>query len=262
MNRLFHGGLREKTAILGALLMALPGLLTGQVITGELTPIEHPAYTQVASHFGIADFAAEGISMFGGEVVIFCSDYAARSLDEDGFAFPYALTPANSMLSVGTPNDLDIWGRYPTPQNEAQALGMAMWLIDHYYYDYFVAPTSDVSARQYAFQNTLWEIFGDGGTAAGLDYSTGDIIRSRFAPGGATEELTVWAYMTTLLNAVKDANVDGSYVPATQVQIALDSRPGYQDYLLLDASPVHAPEPGILMLGMVSALIGIARRRR
>ncbi len=262
MNRIFHGAHRTRAAILGALLTALPGLSTGQVITGDLTPIEHPAFAGVASHFDIADFAAGGVSMFGGEVVIFCSDLAARSLDEDGLGFPYILTPANSTLSVGTPDNLDVWGRYANPQNEAEALGMAMWLVDHYYYDYFVDPNTDASARQYAFQNALWEIFGDGGTSAGLDYSTGNIIRARFGPGGATEEPVVWGYMTTLLDAVENAQVGGNYSPATDVQIALDSRTGYQDYLLVDASPVPVPEPDILAFGALASLFGIARRRR
>jgi len=259
---IFHGGKRGVAAVLATMLTIWAGAAKGQVITGDLTPIEHPAYAGIASHFDIEDFAASGVSMFGGEVVIFCTDLAARSLDEDQLGFPYSLTQANSMLSVGSPDQLDVWGRYSTPQDEAQALGMAMWLIDNFYYDYFVDPSSDASARQYAFQNTLWEIFGDGGTAAGLDFSTGNIIRSRFGPGGSTENPLLWGYMTNLLDAVANAPVGEGYTPSSEVQIALDSRTGYQDYLMVDASPVPVPEPGVWMLGLMAAIFGVARRRR
>jgi hypothetical protein len=262
MMKIFHGGKRRVVAVLATMLAVWAGVASGQVITGDLSPIEHPGYAGIASHFDIEDFAANGVSIYGGEVVIFCTDLAARSLDEDQLGFPYSLTPANSMLSVGSPDQLDVWGRYATPQDEAQALGMAMWLIDNFYYDYFVAPSSDASARQYAFQNVLWEIFGDGGTAAGLDFSTGNIIRSRFGPEGSTPEPELWGYMTDLLDAVANAPVGEGYTPNSEVQIALDSRTGYQDYLLLEASPVPVPEPGAGLLGVIAVVFGLVRRRR
>ena len=58
------------------------------------------------------------------------------------------------------------------------ALSMALWLVDNYYDSYFQHPGAEASEKQYAFQNVLWEIFGDGGTPEGLDFGTGNINRS------------------------------------------------------------------------------------
>lgn len=255
--------LLRPVAACGWLLAALAAPLNAQTITGDLDAFQHPSYASFASHFSISDFAAGGVSMFGGEVVIFCSDVDARSPDEDALTYPYTLTNANSDFSLGTLQQLDVWNTHANPQDEALAIAMALWLVDTHYADYFVAPVADAQERQYAFQNAIWEIFGDGGTSTGLSYSTGNVTRTRFAPGGPNDSPLLWGYMNTLITevtaAVNNSTLDSTYVATNDVRAALDSRPFYQDYLLVAAAPVPEPATALLIL---LATLPLARRRR
>ncbi|MEM1084447.1 MAG: PEP-CTERM sorting domain-containing protein [Verrucomicrobiota bacterium] len=250
--------------------LTLLTLATGQTshaqnLTGSVTAYEHPAYAGVASHFAISNAQANGAFVFEGDVVIFCSDLPARSLDEDISSYPFALTNANSAISIGSIDDFDIWDRYTTPQDEGLAKAQAHWFIDNYYEDYFInPPASEESARQYAFQNVLWEIMADGGTAAGLDFTTGNTNRSRFSPSGSRSAPELWSHMTTLVNAINASGVDSSYEEQFQIYGALDSRDGYQDYFLLAATTeaMAVPEPSTSMLVLAAGTLLAGRRQR
>ena len=249
----------------GLLVLALAGPLPAQVLTGDLAAFQHPSYASVASHYSISEFAAGGVSMFEGQVVIFCSDLGARSLDEDGLAYPYTLTKGNSDLALGSLQQLDVWTAHSTPQDEALAIAMALWLVDTHYADYFVTPpAAEAHERQYAFQNALWEIFADGGTTAGLDFTTGNVTRTRFGPGGYNDSPLLWSHMNALIDevtaAAANSTLDSSYIPHNDVRAALDSRIGYSDYLLVAAIPT--PEPAAALLALLAALPLALRRRR
>jgi len=167
-------------------------------------------------------------------------------------------------LNEGIADQLDVWDRY-APRDEALATAQAMWLIDSYYVDYFTNPPgAEIDERQSAFQNAIWEIFGDGGTGSALNFSTGNINRSKFGPSGGSSAPELWAHMNILIDGLNSSGVTAAYQPTYEWFTALDARNGYQDYLVLslDASLMPVPEPASGTLAMLSATLLRARRRR
>ncbi len=246
-----------------ALLAILLGTLaSAQDLTGLVEAYEYPQYAGVSSHFSASELQFMGEQVFNGEAFLFCSDLAARSIDEDITSYPYALSPSNSTLTMGSLEVMDVWDRYLTPQDEGVARAEVRWLVDNYFESWFLNPSSDADARRYAFQNAIWEIFGDGGTSAGLDFETGNIDRSKFGPGGSSSSPLLWGYMNQLIQAVEGSGVDDSYVPVYQFSAALDSRAGYQDYLILAASPaLMVPEPSAAVFCLLGSVVALRRRR-
>jgi hypothetical protein len=240
-----------------------------QTLSGYLTPIEHPEYATIASQFRLDEARLDGHLLFGGTAYLFCGDYAGRSIDQNISSYPYF----TDTLTLGSLEDMDVWDRYSTPQDEALALSQAHWFIDNFYESQFLNPVGDANTSQYAFQNVLWEIFGDGGTAAGLDFTTGNIDRSRLARGGRWEAPELWDHMNELLGAVSSSGIDASYVRENEIWAAHDGRPNYQDYLLLamdledmelppDYPGPAIPEPAAALLAALGSLASLRRHRR
>jgi hypothetical protein len=231
-----------------------------QTVTASMTAINHNSYAGIAAQFHLTNLEAGGQQILGGEGYLFCADLVGQSLDEDSGSYPRV----TSNLVLGTMDQMKIWGRFSNAQNEPLARAMAHWTIDTYYETHFLNPVNNASSRQYAFQNVLWEIFGDGGTSAGLNFSSGNINRSRFGPLGSDSSPTLWSYMTGMLDAVKASGVDASYVTKYEVLVALDSRSTYQDYLLLSADPnfMLIPEPSSSALIALGLSLSLARRKR
>lgn len=231
------------------------------VVTGDLRAIDHPQYAGIASQFSIENARADGTQIYDGEIFIFCADLAARSLDEDLSNYPHSLTTGNSNLSIGTLEEFDVWDRYSTQQDESLAIAQIHWLVDNFYESHFTSPTpGSENLSQYALQNVIWEIFGDGGTPEGLSFDDGNIDRSRFQSSSPA----LWSEMNFLLDAVANSGVTGSYVSTYTILGVLDDRDGYQDYLALAATPelMAVPEPGVTLLGASAALLLLRRRGR
>lgn len=251
-----------KAILLCFLAFGLPSL--AQTLTGDLTAFDHPEYAGVASHFRISNAEAGGEGIYDGELIMFCSDLAARSLDEDISSYPYQLTSANSSLSLGSLDQFDVWDRYSTSQDEALATAQLHWLVDNFYISHFLAaPSGEESLRQYAFQNVIWEIFGDGATSNGLDLTNGNIRRSKFGPSGSSSSPELWSEMNNLISAVENSGVTAAYEGRYEVFGVLDSRGGYQDYFAISAQPdtfaVPEPATGLMLIGCCALLL---RRRR
>lgn len=251
---------RLNIAILSLIIAALSHPTHAQTITASMTAITHNSYAGVAAQFHLTNLKAGGNEILGGEGYLFCADLVGRSLDEDSQTYP-RLT---SNLTLGTMEQMSIWDRFNNTQDEPLARAMAHWAIDTYYESHFLNPVNNTSARQYAFQNVIWEIFGDGGTSAGLNFSTGNINRSKFGPYGSDSSPTLWSYMTSMLDGVKNSGVTTSYVPKYEVLVALDSRSTYQDYLLLAANtaPTTIPETSSTALIAVGLSMLVIRRKR
>lgn len=231
-----------------------------QTITASMTAINHNSYAGVAAQFHLTNLKAGGQEILGGEGYLFCADLVGRSLDEDSQTYPRI----TSNLTLGTMEQMKIWGRFSNTQNEPLARAMAHWVIDTYYESHFINPANNASARQYAFQNVLWEIFGDGGTTNGLNYGNGNINRSKFGPYGSDSSPTLWSYMTNMLDATKASGVNAGYVPKYKVLVAIDSRSTHQDYLLLAANPslMIVPEPSSTALIAIGLSLALTRRKR
>ena len=231
-----------------------------QTLTATLTSIPHTTYAGIDSQFRLDDLLIDGEMLYAGSAYLFCADLPGRSLDEDPGSYPRPVTT----LTLGSMEDMEIWNRFSNPQDKYLALAMAYWLVDNYYDSYFLNTANNTNARQYAFGNVLWEIFGDGATSAGLNFATGNIDRSRFGPGGGSYSPNLWGYMNTLLTAVQNSGVTAAYQPTYNILVAHDSRAEYQDYLLLASDPVHmlvVPEPASALLCM-PFLATLFRRRR
>ncbi|MEP4078127.1 PEP-CTERM sorting domain-containing protein [Haloferula sp.] len=259
--------LNHRGLILGlfALSFLAAETVQSQTLTGEVNAYDHTDYAGTASHFSLGNARVEGEFLFEGDVVIFCSDIAARSIDRDIDTYPYTLTEDNSPITMGLIEDFDVWSRYSNTQDEAVAQAQAHWLVNNFYESYFVnTPAGETHARQYAFQNALWEIMGDGGTDEGLNFTNGNINRSKFSTGGSSEAPELWAHMNILIDAVNAANVESGYKSQFQIFAALDSRDGYQDYFALASTvePMLVPEPSSSGLILFSLGLMIARRRR
>ena len=242
------------STLLAVCLLTTP--LAAQSITGTLNAYTHSNYAGIAAHFRIDNLQVGGAQFFGGVGNIFCSDLDGKSLDEDSKVYPRSVT-----LTFGGIEDLDIWDRYSTPQNESLATAQVSWLIDNRYDSYFLNAGVNADEKQYALQNVIWEIMGDGGTAAGLDFSTGNIDRSKFSNSNSYGT-TLWTVMNDLLDDVKNSGVDGSYVATSEIYTALDSRSGYQDYFFVANEVTVVPEPSTALLGFVGGLALVLRRRR
>jgi len=69
--------------------------------------------------------------------------------------------------------------------------------------------------------------------------------------------------MTTMLAAVQNSGVTTGYKNQYEVLVALDTRSGYQDCLMLAANPslVVVPEPSSVPLGRAGVLLTLRRRR-
>ena len=252
----------SKTPIRGGMCMCVlaaigftASAVHAQNITGNLNAYNHPSYAGIAAHFRIDNLQVDSSQFFGGTGNIFCSDLAATSLDEDSQVYPRSVT-----LGYGEIEDMDIWDRYSTPQNESLAAAQVRWLFDNRYDSYFLNPGANASAKQYAFQNVIWEIMGDGGTAAGLDFSTGNINRSKFSDT-LTYGTALWSIMNQLLSDVENSGVDGSYTAKTKIYAAFDSRAGYQDYIFVANEVALVPEPSSALLGLVGLSLLFKRRR-
>ena len=236
-------------ALIRAALVLVPALLPvgAQTLQGDLSPYDHPEYAGIASHFQIANATVDGQTAFNGTAIILCSDFQGTSLDEDP-------DPYSSPVSLGFAglDDMDVWNRYSAPQNEGLVKAQVGWLVDNYYQSHFLSPVNDASARQYAFQNVIWEVFYDGGTAEGLNWSTGRLDRDKFADTGQYGP-ELWSYMNQLLDAVDTSGVTASYQSTLPIYSALDSRSGYQDYVLLTADIGYSniPEPGTALLALL-----------
>lgn len=234
--------------------------LEAQSITGTLTAYDHSDYAGIASHFRIENAQYLGEAVPAGSVNIFGADFEAYSLDEDPGVYPRPVD-----LTVATVDNLDTWERFSVSQNEAYTKAQLHWLIDNYYDSFFLNTPDNTDARQYAFQNVIWEIMYDGGTPAGLNFSTGLLDRDKFS-NTAVYGPELWFYMTGLLSAVDNSGVTAAYAGSTTVYSALDSRPGYQDYILLttdlsEQELTSMPEPRILLLALLGAPLALRRRR-
>ncbi len=227
-----------------------------QSVTGTLNAINHSSYAGVAAHFQITNLEVGGSQFFGGTGNIFCSDLAGTSLDEDSQVYPRSVT-----LSYGAIEDMDIWDRYSTTQNESLAMAQVRWLIDNRYDSHFLNPGTQVHAKQYAFQNVIWEIMGDGATAAGLDFTTGNINRSKFSDTG-TYGSALWTIMNQLINDVENSGVTEGYVATSEIYAAMDSRSNYQDYIFLANEVTVVPEPNTAFLGLLGLAMILRRRNR
>lgn len=227
-----------------------------QDITGSLNAYTHTRFASIASHFRVDDLEVGGSQFFGGTGNIFCSDLDGTSLDEDSQVYPRPVT-----LGFGRLEDMDIWDRYSTPQNESLAVAQVRWLIDNRYDSHFLNPVSGVNAKQYAFQNVIWEIMGDGGTAAGLDFTTGNINRS-WLNDADKYGASIWNTMNDLLDDVENSGVDGSYAATSEIYSAMDSRSGYQDYIFLANAVTTVPEPNAAIFGLVGLALILRRRSR
>ncbi|MCH7225330.1 hypothetical protein [Haloferula sp. A504] len=232
-----------------------------QTITGSIEAIEHPSYAGIASNFRISNARVDGETIYDGEILIFCADLDAISLDEDLSSYPHELSSTNSPLVLGAIENFDIWDRYSKTQDEAYAMAMLHWFVDHHYESAFL---NGDETSQYAFQNVVWEIFGDGGTANGLNFNTGNIDRSKFSPYGRKEAPELWAAMNAMLDTIENSGVDASYSPKYQLLGIEDVRPDHQDYLALAATldPMAIPEPGVPSLLGVAGLFLACRRSR
>lgn len=233
--------------------------LSAQSLTGWLSEYSHPSYASVSSQFRMDQAKLNGQTYMGGSVNLFCSDLPGTSIDEDISTYPHFV----STFSLGSLSELSIWSRFSNTQNKSLALSMMHWLVDNYYLSHFLQPADNVDARRYAFQNAIWEVLGDGGTSSGLNYSTGNINRSKFAPGGSSYSATLWTYMSQMLTAVSSAGVTTSYQPLFRVSAVLDPRSSYQDYLVvpnqMEFLPV--PEPSVAMLLAAAGALAWRRRR-
>ncbi len=230
-----------------------------QTITASMTRITHNSYAGIASQFHLTNLKAGGNQILGGEGYLICTDLAGLSLDEDSGTYPRI----TANLTLGTMQDMTVWSRYSNTQNESLASATAHWVIDTYYESHFVNPVDNASARQYAFQNLLWEVFGDAGTSSGLNYGNGNINRSKFGPGGSDSSPTLWSYMSNMLDATKASGVNSNYIPKLEVLVALDSRSTHQDYLLIAAKPsLTIPEPSSSMLIAIGLTFAFTRRKR
>ncbi len=244
---------------LAQLSLVLSTGLSAQNITADLYSVPHSTYAGIASQFRLENLQVDGQSVYSGRAYLFCADLPGRSLDEDSKTYPRVI----NTLSVGTMDQMEVWNRFSNAQNQSLAKAQAHWLVDNYYSSYFLNPQNNSNARQYAFGNMLWEIFGDGGTADGINFSNGNIDRSKFAPGGSSDSPTLWGYMRTLANAVNNSGVDQNYVPTFEIKVALDSRADHQDYLMLAANPnlMTVPEPTVAGLAFIGSLLMVRRRR-
>ena len=197
-----------------------------------------------------------GEQFWGGTGNIFCSDLAATSLDEDSSVYPRPVS-----LTFGTIEEMDIWDRYSTSQNEALALAQVRWLVDNHYDSHFLNPSSNVSEMQYAFQNVVWEIMGDGGTSSGLSFWTGNIVRSKFSDSDNYGTM-LWTIMNDLLDEVRNSGVTESYRATSEIYAAMDSRAGHQDYIFLANEVTIVPEPNTVFLGLIGLALILRRRVR
>lgn len=247
-------------AILSLAFAAISIKSEAQTVTASMTAVTHNSYAGVASQFHLTNLKADGQEILGGEAYLFCADLVGQSLDEDSQTYPRI----TSDLTLGTMEQMEVWSRFSNTQNEPFARATAHWFVDTYYESHFLNPASDTSARQYAFQNVLWEIFGDAGTSNDLSFYTGNINRMKFSPWGSDYNPTLWSYMTDLLGSVKNSGIDASYLPKYEVLVALDSRSTYQDYLLLAADPslMTIPETSSSALLALGFSLALVRRRK
>lgn len=231
-----------------------------QSVTANMTSINHNSYAGIAAQFHLTNLKAGGQEILGGEGYLFCADLVGRSLDEDSQIYPRT----TSSLTLGTMEQMKIWSRFSNTQNEPLARAMAHWVVDTYYESHFINATDNTSERQYAFQNVLWEVFGDAGTADGLDFGTGNINRSKFSPSGSASSPILWSYMSDMLSATKASGVDSNYIPKFELLVALDSRATNQDYLLLAANPslMTIPESSSTALIAIGLSLAFTRRKR
>lgn len=244
---------------LAILCSAISSTLFAQNISATINKIDHSSYAGIASQFALTDLKVDGKTVYNGSGYLFCADYEGISLDEDGGNYPRIETN----LLVGTMAEMEVWDRFTNSQDESLARANAHWFIDNYYESSFLQPVNNASARQYAFQNVLWEIFGDAGTTDGLNFSNGNIDRSKFSPGGSNSNSTLWGYMNSMLDAVRNSNIDTNYQNELEVLVALDSRSSHQDYLMLAANPslMTVPEPSSLLLGILGSALLLRRKR-
>jgi len=246
--------------ITGFAVLALAQALHAQSVTGTIMAIDHNSYAGVASQFRIDSLKVGGETIYNGRGYLFCADIVGKSIDEDPGSYPR--TAPN--LTLGTLDQMEIWNRFGNTQDEALARASAYWFIDNFYESEFINPADNASARQYAFQNVVWEIFGDAGTSNGLNFSNGNINRAKFSPSGISSNPALWGYMNTYLQAVQNSGVTSGYTSKYEVLVALDPRSSHQDYLLLAANPslMVVPEPSSAGIAMLGGLLLLARRRR
>lgn len=264
-NRFAASGLsifRQPTAIVAAFCFGLVAVksLPAQTLSGYLNEYAHTSYAGTSSQFRMDQAKLDGVTYMGGTVNLFCGDLPGTSIDQDISSYPHYHTS----FTIGTLNQLAIWGRFSNTQNEALAIAMMRWTVDNFYLTHFLKPSNDEHARRYAFQNVIWEVLGDGGTSAGLSFTTGNINRSKFAPGGSSYNATLWTYMSQMLTAVSSAGVTTAYQPIFRVEAALDARSSYQDYLIIphEETFLPIPEPSVALLFGAAGLLALGRRRR
>ncbi len=252
---------RPLTPVLFTVLGLSCASLCAQTITGTVEAIDHPSYAGIASSFQISNAEADGTLIYDGDLLIFCADLDGTSLDEDIRNYPYQLNAYNSPFELGTLEEFDIWDRYSKTQDEELAISTLHWFVDNYYEDAFL--NGDDTSR-YAFQNVVWEIFGDAGTANGLSFNNGNIDRSKFSEYGPKSSPELWSEMNAMLDAVKDANVTLDYDPRNRILAINDTRAGYQDYIGLAADPrlMQIPEPSVMSMFGAAGILLLTRRRR
>ena len=256
------GIFRKKAGMLAVICFGMLAVLPlpAQTLSGYLNEYAHTAYAGTSSQFRMEQARLDGQTYMGGTVNLFCGDLPGTSIDQDITSYPHY----HAAFTVGTLNQLAIWSRFSNTQNEALAIAMMRWTVDNFYLSHFLKPVNDEHARRYAFQNVIWEVLGDGATSAGLSFSTGNINRSKFAPGGSSYNATLWTYMSQMLTAVSSAGVTTAYRPIFQVEAALDARSSYQDYLIIphEETFLPIPEPSVALLFGAAGMFVLGRRRR
>lgn len=236
-------------------------MANAQGISGILNAVNHNDYAGVASQFSLESLTVGGETIYNGSGFLFCTDYEGTSLDQDSSEYPRI----ENSLTIGTMDDLEVWNRYDNIESRAIAIASARWFVDNYYETSFLSPENNASARQYAFQNVLWEIYADAGSGTGdLDFLSGNFERQKFSPDGRRDSPLLWGYMNDMLDDLRDANVTSDYIPQYEVLVALDERETHQDYLLLAANPELAavPEPSSSMLILLGSMVILTFRRR
>lgn len=237
--------------------------LTAQTLTGGLEPVRYPSYAGIASHFMLSDARAAGETIYDGELRIFSSNLSAKSIDEqERVWYPYELTADGSPLRLGSLDTLGVWDQYLIPQDIGLAQAQVHWFVDQHYESAYL---NGDETSQYAFQNVLWELYGDGGTDNGLSFWTGNIIRSKFSSSGFASAPELWDEMNLLLESVENAGVTSEYVPVYQILAVHDIRSGFSDYIGLASTPEMmnaVPEPRVAILFGCAALLLLSRRGR
>jgi len=101
------------------------------------------------------------------------------------------------------------------------------------------------------------------GDLSPYDHPAYAAIASHFLLNNATYGTALWSYMNELLDAVENSSVTSAYQGSLPIYATLDTRPRYQDYILItsDLAYPNLPEPGTALLSLLGATLLFRRRR-